>query len=204
MIISRDESLFSICDLYCENNDGALFLRWNWRNDVDEAAIYLLPEGREISDQLILSSQPLRRVTRREFGYGLPLSLDCFERVRLVIFPCFLDGGDTVLALQNDGRNELSVVPRRRNIEYRVRESSSLFSSVKNVVLEIRCDCTVPASLLCYVLKSSGASYPIPFELHPGDNTVDSLPSISRRDSVSLIFSDPARDAPLYNLRKLP
>ena len=204
MIISRDESLFSIRDLYCENNDGTLFLRWNWRNDVDEAAIYLFPENVELSEQLLLSSSPLRRVTQREFGYGLTLSVDSYERVRLVIFPCFLDGDDTVLALQNDGSNELFIVPRKRTVEYRIRESRGFFSSVKTVVIDIRCDCTVPASLLCYTVKSSGASYPIPFELHPGDNVIDSLPPVPRRDSVSLAFVEPARDAPLYNLRKLP
>lgn len=203
MIISREQSLFSIRDLYCENNDGTLFLRWNWRNDVDEAAIYLLSAGQEPSEELILSAQPLRLVTRREFGYGLTLSLDCCERVRLMIFPCFIDNNDRVLALQNDGRNELSIVPRKRNIEYRLRERRGLLSPVKSVVIDIRCDCTVPASMLCYSLRYSGASYPIPFELHPGDNVVDSLPPIPRRESVSLSFSEPARDAPLYNLRKL-
>ncbi len=204
MIFSHDETLFSVRDLYCDNNGGELFLRWNWRNDVDEAMIFLLGADDVISDRLIASLSPVRRITRREFGYGLKLSLDSCERVRLVVFPCFIDGGEVVLALQDNGLNELSVVPRRHVVEYSVKESSRLFSGDKTVSLKVRCDCAVPASLLCYSLKSSGASYPIPFELRPGDNLIDSIPPISKKDSVTLGFSDPARDRELYDLRKIP
>ena len=205
--IHADSTTPIIRELVHQVDEDRCILRWHWPDGIQ--AVYI---HRAASDEALLEApaiHSLKLYTRDEYkannGYH--------DRIQGVggwvytVFTCWVDQGESMLILQEDGQNRKLISAGKARIKYSIKQKQHLFQKYKTIQMRVTTEVPVAKDVLCYVKKqggypsnkSDGTVYPFVQHFDAGKTTLPAI-EVGKNDYVRIFFTDGPKYGQMYEL----
>ena len=197
-----------IRELVHQVDEDRCILRWHWPDGIQ--AVYI---HRAAADESMLEEQPaihsLRLYTRDEYkaNNGYHERMQGIGGWVYTVFACWIDGGEPMLILQDDGQNRKVVSTGKARIKYGIKQKHGLFQKNKTIQMRVTTEVPIAKDVLCYVRKqgsnpthkTDGTVYPFVQHFNPGRNILPAI-EVGKNDYVRIFFTDGPKYGQLYEL----
>lgn len=173
-----------IGEIKAQQRNGQTILTFKWPNTLENLYIY----KQDILQEAPLNwEKPYRRYTKEEYArFGGFIDQDLEMAMSKYILCPYISSdkqGENYIVSYKDSSNEIQVINHQIEIKYDIKEKKKLFSTRKQVRMQVFCEIPIPKEYLCYVKKKGnipigledGMKFQFITDFEPGDNVLPEI-----------------------------